>query len=83
MHTFIRAEASAVCELKYIRKMSSSGLRKMYLTRIIMLFFFICVLIEVVNFENKRCSDKLEKIRISHGSCNLDFSPVASLSIIN
>ena len=43
--------------------------------------FLICVLNEVVNFENKRCSDKLEEIEISHRSCCSDFSRVSALEV--
>ena len=36
--------------------------------------FLICILTEAVKSENKRCSEKLEKIKISHGlASNSDF----------
>ena len=35
--------------------------------------FLICILTEAVKSENKRCSEKLEKIKISQGSSNSDF----------
>ena len=71
-HAFV--QASVACELKYEKDVSQHNYHAVFL---------ICVFIEVVNFENKRCSDKLEVIKISHGFCNSDFSPDPSLSIIN
>ena len=78
-HAFV--QASVACELKYEKDVSL--IKESVSQHNHHDVFLICVLNEVVNFENKRCSDKLEEIKISQGSSNSDFSPDPSLSIIN